>query len=98
LVASSYRYEPPPPVLIPPWDGDRMSTQADATAQHEAVRAWVSGLLRDVLDHHRPTDYGLGPQCRGCDQGPRPEDYADWPCSTWAMIAAGSVPRGTVTG
>lgn len=74
-------------------------TLAEATALHEAVRAVASGLLRDVLDHHRPVEATWGGAvCGGCDLGPHPEDLPDWPCSTWTMIADGAaVPRGTVT-
>jgi hypothetical protein len=73
------------------------TTQAEETAKHEAVRGLVSGLLLDVLDHHRPVVTEGRPQCWGCDTEPifpRPEDCAYWPCSTWLMIVVGSLPPG----
>jgi hypothetical protein len=78
------------------------TTQAEEIAKHEAARDLVSGLLLDVLDYHHPvvTKWG-GVQCLGCDTHPlfpRPEDSADWPCSTCLMIVVGSLPPGTGTG
>lgn len=52
-------------------------------------------LLRAVVELHRPRDtYPSGgstgrPLCFGCDMGPYPDDHADWPCSTVAVIAEG---------
>ena len=70
----------------------------DQTPQHPqylAVRAAVNGPLRAVVEHHRPHPVmrGRAPeqiaywQCHGCDQGPRPEDLPDAPCSTIELIA-----------
>ncbi|WP_345154032.1 hypothetical protein [Micromonospora maritima] len=70
---------------------------ADDTPQHPqylAVRAAVNGPLRAVVEHHRPHPVMRDRpeqiaywQCHGCDQGPRPEDLPDAPCSTIELIA-----------
>lgn len=45
-------------------------------------------LVAAVRELHAPIREGRSrfAQCHGCDQGPHPEDYPEWPCSTAEIV------------
>lgn len=56
------------------------------------VRDRCDGVLRDLVEHHRPHASGglKHPQlsCEGCDEGAYAAFGPSWPCSTFRLIAA----------
>lgn len=76
----------------------REAAQAAARDRHARVRARLPEVLVPVFDLHGPQDSDWSPWsvCHGCDPGDYAESSAEWPCSTWDLIA-GDEP-GTVDG
>ena len=46
----------------------------------------VTQLIHLIRVLHKPVNSQWSLTCHGCDLGPHPEDYPDWPCSTAGFV------------
>ena len=72
------------------WDSYTAEICREALREHHRLTGRLTGPLRDVADHHRPRPgWKLGIDCHGCDCGDDAPYRAEWPCTTWDLIANG---------
>ncbi|HEU4422112.1 MAG TPA: hypothetical protein VFR67_06175 [Pilimelia sp.] len=63
-------------------------TEPTRPAGYRALHAATNGLMREVVELHKPERYGFASwACHGCDGAGYDWEPPDWPCSTSELIA-----------